>query len=105
MCGNGCRVFASFVKISGIHAGTDDVKFLAGDGMHYGNYDPETREGSATFKDIAVSSVEKVSEPRWRMVIVPALQAAGQGKSRIKGKNGTSKCGEDLTCLLLSYVV
>ena len=65
MCGNGCRVFASFVKISGIHAGTDDVKFLAGDGMHYGNYDPETREGSATFKDIAVSSVEKVSEPRW----------------------------------------
>ena len=62
MCGNGCRAFASFVKISGIHAGLDDVPFLAGDGMHCGNYNAETREGWATFRDIAVSDVRKISD-------------------------------------------
>ena len=65
MCGNGCRVFTSFVKISGIHTGNDDVPFLAGDGMHYGNYNVETREGWATFRDIAVSDVRKISDTEY----------------------------------------
>ena len=63
MCGNGCRVFASFVKISGIHTGIDDVTFLAGDGhMHLGNYDPETREGWASLTDVPDSKVVRISE-------------------------------------------
>ena len=61
MCGNGARVFASFVKISGIHAGTDDVTFLAGDGVHYGNYDSDTEQGWASIKDISESNVNQIS--------------------------------------------
>ena len=62
MCGNGCRVFTAFVKISGIHPGIGDVTFLAGDGVHYGNYNAETRESWASLRDIPVSNVTKVSE-------------------------------------------
>ena len=63
MCGNGCRVFASFVKISGIHAGNDDVTFLAGDGrIHLGNYNPVTREGWASLTDVPESEITRISE-------------------------------------------
>lgn len=60
MCGNGCRIFVAFAKISGIHAG-NDVTFLAGDGFHCGNYDQETREGWVSIKDIPSSNVTKLS--------------------------------------------
>ncbi len=105
MCGNGLRVFASFVKISGmsirfsfdwtssdkglyffelytvcilgmetylkcfillhlagIHPGVDDVPILAGDGMHYGNYDADKREGWGSFRDIPVSAIDEVAD-------------------------------------------
>ena len=62
MCGNGSRIFVTFVKMAGIHAGTDDVTFLAGDGIHHGNYDPQTREAWVTIRDIDASSVKMISE-------------------------------------------
>ena len=62
MCGNGCRVFTAFVKTSGIYTDIGDVTFLAGDGIHNGNYNVETRESWASFRDIPVSNVTKVSE-------------------------------------------
>ena len=63
MCGNGCRIFAAFAKISGIHAKDDDVTFLAGDGqVHHGNYDLETREGWASLTDVSVSEILRISD-------------------------------------------
>ena len=45
----------------GIHAGIDDVSFLAADGVHHGNYDPKTREAWTSIKDVPASNVTKLS--------------------------------------------
>ena len=62
MCGNGCRTFVAFVKMFGIHPGSDDVTFLAKDGLHYGNYDTLTRESWASIVDIPETTTTKVSD-------------------------------------------
>ena len=65
MCGNGTRVFAAYLRISGINAGTDDVTFLAGDGIHHGNYDPHGRESWSSILDIPTSEVTTLSEKEY----------------------------------------
>ena len=42
MSGNGCICFVTYAKASGIHPQLNDVTFLAGDGIHSGNYNPRS---------------------------------------------------------------
>ena len=61
MSGNGCICFVTYAKASGIHSQLNDVTFLAGDGIHSGNYDPRTREGWTSMADIEQSKITQVS--------------------------------------------
>ena len=61
MSGNGCICFVTYAKASGIHPQHNDVTFLAGDGIHRGNYDPRTREGWTSMADIEQPKITKVS--------------------------------------------
>ena len=65
LCRNSTRAFVAYLKISGIYAGNDDVTFLVGDGYHYGNYNPDTRESWASILDVNQSNVNVVSEKEY----------------------------------------
>ena len=94
MSGNGCICFVTYLKTSSVYGKSDDVTFLAGDGVHYGNYDPSTREGWTSMVDITQSNVTQVSKTEFfintgvpHLVIFTDNDVRGVGNLETRGES------------------